>query len=281
MREETELRRLLDDGILSPVSHSDWATPIVPVIKSGGGIRICGDFKITLNPVLHVDQYPLPRIDELFSKLRGGLEFTQIDLSNAYQQVKLNPESKLLTTINTHKGLFVYNRLPFGIANAPAIFQGIMEKILSGIEGVACFIDDILIIGETREKHINRVNKVLKRLENNGLTISINKCNFFKESVTYLGYKIDKHGLHICEDKIKAILEAPIPQDVKQTIIHSARDKLISMLGLSLGLKMADTLELAHQSNHGRGNKVAECEMYSALSFAARLVIGLIIVELP
>lgn len=105
---EAEIDRLVAENILSPVPFSEWATPIVPVAKSDGSIRICGDFKITVNPILLVDKYPLPRIEELFAKLQGGVEFTKIDLSHAYQQVELDDVSKEFTTINTHKGLFRY-----------------------------------------------------------------------------------------------------------------------------------------------------------------------------
>ncbi|XP_056647241.1 uncharacterized protein K02A2.6-like [Diorhabda sublineata] len=146
---EAELDRLVTENILSPVSYSSWATPIAPVAKKNGTIRICGDYKITLNPVLLIDKYPLPRIEELFSKLQGGVEFSKIDRSQAYQQIELGNESKKLTTINTPKGLFSYNRLPFGIASAPAMFQRIMEQILAGLDGVVCFLDDILITGKS------------------------------------------------------------------------------------------------------------------------------------
>lgn len=176
---ERELERLVNDGILIPVSYSQWGTPIVPVVKSDGGIRICGDYKITLNPVLHVDRYPLPLIEDLFHKLQGGIHFTKIDLTNAYQQVELDDDSALLTTISTHKGLFAYKRLPFGINSAPSLFQEIMEKLLAGLNGVVVFIDDILMTGKDEIEHMNRVREVLKRLNDSGFTISMNKCDFF------------------------------------------------------------------------------------------------------
>ena len=104
---EEELFRLQNAGIISPIQFSEWATPIVPVVKSNGTIRICGDYKATVNPILEVDHYPLPDIDELLSQLAGGVSFSKLDLSRAYQQLLLNEKSQELTAINTHKGLFV------------------------------------------------------------------------------------------------------------------------------------------------------------------------------
>ena len=111
-------------------SYSDWAAPIVAVPKPDGTVRICGDYKVTINPVLQIDQYPVPKAEDLFSTLAGGQKFSKFDLSHAYQQMLLTKESRKYVTINTHKGLYQYNRLPFGVASAPAIFQQTMEKIL-------------------------------------------------------------------------------------------------------------------------------------------------------
>ncbi|XGW34785.1 hypothetical protein V3C99_018643 [Haemonchus contortus] len=109
---------------------------LVVVPKPGGKIRICGDYKVTVNPQLDINQYPLPKPDDLFHMLHGGKKFSKVDLSDAYMQVELEESSRMYTTINTHKGLFEYTRIPFGIASAPAIFQRIMEETLAGIEGV-------------------------------------------------------------------------------------------------------------------------------------------------
>ena len=109
---------------------------------------MCGDYKVTVNPVLDVD---LPKPDDIFPTLAGGKHFTTLDLSHAYNQLIMDEESRKLVTVNTHKGLYQYTRLPFGIASAPAVFQRIMNTILQGIEGVACYIDDIIITGRTTE----------------------------------------------------------------------------------------------------------------------------------
>ena len=97
--------------MIEPVNHSEWAAPIVPVPKADGTVRICGDYKVTINPILEIDQYPLLRPEDLFSTLSGGQKFTKMDLSHAYQQILLDEESCHLVTVNTHRGLYRYNRL--------------------------------------------------------------------------------------------------------------------------------------------------------------------------
>ena len=165
---EQELERLEQNGTLCRVEHSEWASPIVPVLKKDGTLRICGDYKVTLNGALQVDQYPLPRPSDLFTCLTGGTKFTKLDLSAAYQQLSLDTESQKLVTINTHKGLFQFTRLPFGIASAPAVFQRTMDTILQGIPQVICYIDDILVTGKAEAEHLSNLEEVLKRLQEHG-----------------------------------------------------------------------------------------------------------------
>lgn len=102
---------------------------MVPVLKPDGSVRLCGDFKVTINPYLMDQKYPLPRIEYLFSQLQRGKTFLKIDLSEAYQQVLLTEESRQLVTISTHKGLFQYTRIPYGVKCAPSIFQNLMEQM--------------------------------------------------------------------------------------------------------------------------------------------------------
>ena len=144
---DRELQRLQQEGILTPVKFSEWATPIVPVPKADGGIRLCGDYKVTINREARIDPYPLPRIEDLFAVLGKGKVFSKLDLTSAYQQVPLEPESRKLTTINMIRGLFEYTRLPFGVSSAPAIFQRVMDTLLVNIPNVAVYLDDILIAG--------------------------------------------------------------------------------------------------------------------------------------
>ena len=121
---DQELKRLQEEGTLEPVDIAEWAAPIVAVLKRDkASVRICGDFRLTVNPVSKLDKYPIPKVEDLFARLRKGKYFTKLDLSQAYQQLPLDEESKKFVVINTHKGLFRYTRLPFGISSAPGIFQ--------------------------------------------------------------------------------------------------------------------------------------------------------------
>ena len=150
---EAELDRLEAEGIIEKIDSSEWAAPIVPIPKGDGNIRVCGDYKITINPYLVVDQHPLLKPEELFSSLSGGQKFSKIDLSHAYQQMVLEEDSCKYVVINTHKGLYRYMRLPFGIASAPAVFQRTMDTILQGVPNVLCYLDDILITGLSEVEH--------------------------------------------------------------------------------------------------------------------------------
>ena len=111
---------------------------------------MCGDFRMIVNPVSKLHHYPLPKVDDLFATLSKGKVFSKIDLTQAYQQLKLSPQPQKYLVINTHKGLFQYTRLPFGVSSAPDIFQKTMESLLQGIPGVIMYVDDILILGQLK-----------------------------------------------------------------------------------------------------------------------------------
>lgn len=181
---------------------------MVPVPKQDGSVRLCGDFKVTVNPVLLVDQHPIPKPEDLLTALAGGQKFSKLDLSQAYQQMLLAEEDRKYTTIHTHQGLYLYTRLPFGIASAPAIFQQAMEKILHGLPQVICYLDDILITGRNNQEHLANLEEVLERLKEWGLPLKKSKCYFMQFSVQYLGFVIDAQGLHTAPDKIKAIRDS-------------------------------------------------------------------------
>ena len=151
---ETELARLERDGVIKPIQFADWAAPIVPVLKGDKqSIRICGDFKLTVNQASKLDKYPIPKIEDLFAQMAGGKFFTKLDMSQAYQQIVLEEELHEYVVINTHRGLFRYNRLPFGVSSAPGIFQRVMESVFRGIPGVVVYLDDILVTGASEEEH--------------------------------------------------------------------------------------------------------------------------------
>jgi hypothetical protein len=140
---EKELSKLQEKGIIYQVKTSEWAAPIVVVPKSDKSIRICEDYKVTVNKCIHEEQYPLPNTEDMFATLAGGKKFTKLDLAQAYSQLELETGSEKYLTINTHQGLYRYNRLAYGVSSAPAIFQSVMDRILNGLPNVMCRIDDI------------------------------------------------------------------------------------------------------------------------------------------
>ena len=213
---EKELDRLQALGVIQPVRFSDWAAPIVPVLKSDGGVRIYGDYKVTINHAARLEKYPIPRIEELFTSLAGGKTFSKLDLSHAYLQIPLDEASRRLVTINTHKGLFEYRRLPLGIVSAPSIFQRVMENLLQGIPRVCVYLDDILVTGSTEEEHLSNLAQVLTRLGTAGTRLKREKCAFMLDRVSYLGHVISCEGLRTGDLKVKAIVDAPDPRDLSE-----------------------------------------------------------------
>ena len=171
---------------------------------------------MTVNPVVDVDQYPLPTAEDIFATLAGGQHFSKLDLSHAYNQLELDDRSKDLLTINTHKGLYRPNRLHYGISSAPAIFQRTMDQIVAGLPGMACYLDDVIITAKSRTEHLQRLEEMLSRLEAAGVRLKKSKCEFFQTQVAYLGHVVDAEGLHPNQDKVTALQDAPRPSNAAE-----------------------------------------------------------------
>ena len=213
---EEELDRLEASGVVKQVEYSEWAAPIVPVPKKNGQFHICGDFKVTINQALDVDQHPLPKPEDLFASLAGGKTFSKLDLSQAYQQLPLDEESTKFVAVNTHRELYCYTRLPFGVASAPALFQKLMDTVLQGISHVICYIDDILVTGTNHKDHLCNLATVFERLRHHNFRLKPDKCKFLKDSVKFLGHTIDADGLHAMPGKVEAIVRAPEPRNIQE-----------------------------------------------------------------
>ena len=139
-----------------------------------------------------VDEYPLPRIKDILASLSEGEKFTKLDLRQAYLHIKMSEESRKYLTVNTHKGLYQFNRSLFGVASAPAIWQRSMEQILRGIPGGHCILDDMIVTGKDSNEHLRNLESVLSRLQEYNLKVNLAKCQFFKERVEFCGHQIDK-----------------------------------------------------------------------------------------
>lgn len=159
---EKELERLEGKGIISKTDRSEWASPIAIAPKADKSIRICGDYKVTINQCR-----------------RGGRLFTKLDLAHA-KQLELDKESEKYLTVNTHHGLYAYHRLSYGVSSVPSIFQGVMDQILQGIDHVTCFLEDILITTGSREDHLKKLGEMMSHLERYGVRMKQSKCEFME-----------------------------------------------------------------------------------------------------
>ena len=213
-----KLEEMERQGVLKRVDHSKFASPMIPVTKNDGDIRICGDYKPTLNPNLETKQYPLPTVEECFQPMVGGQKFTKLDIRQAYNNLRLRDCDQLLTTMNTCKGLYAWTRLPYGISSSTAIFQQVMDQVLQGIDCVVCRVDDILITGQDDETHLTNLEAVVKRLQDAGFKCNLIKTRFMAESAVYLGYLIDKSGIRPCQSKVETLLKAKYPSNLQQLV---------------------------------------------------------------
>lgn len=211
-----EIDRLIQAGVLSPVEASEWGTPIVPVAKNDGTLRICGHYKVTVNPELLIHRHPLPRIEHLIANLQGEVFFSKIDLKEAYAQVPVSEESKKILTISTHRGSFQLNKLPYGIVSAPGFFQRQMKQIFAGMPDVNVFLGDIIIKGKIAEKNVETTSQVLDQLRECGLKLKKKKCELLVRKIRYLGVEIDEHGVHVLRERVETIDKAPAPTTKKE-----------------------------------------------------------------
>ena len=219
-RVEEELDKLEEQGVWRKVQYARWAAPIVPVPKDpknpAGPLRICGDYKITVNKDEPLDSYPVPSTEDQLATFAGGQKFTKLDLSQAYQQLEFDDQSRELLTINTHRGLYQPTRLQFGVHSATGIFQREMDRRLSRIPFVKVRIDDILISGKTDEEHLSNMGQVLRILKESGLTLRRSKCAFLQDEVTYCGYVVGKEGIRPMPSNVEAVQDAPAPTNVSE-----------------------------------------------------------------
>ena len=211
-----QLGELKRTGIIRE-SRSPYASPIVVVRKKTGSLRLCIDYR-TLNRRTIPDQYTTPRIEDALQSLSGAKWFSVMDLKSGYYQIPMNPEDREKTAFITPVGFFEFNRMPQGLSGAPATFQRLMERTVGDMNliEVLVYLDDIIVFGRTLEEHEERLEKVLKRLYEEGLKLSPEKCQFYQSSVHYLGHIVSAEGVSTDPEKLDAVTSWPRPTNVTE-----------------------------------------------------------------
>lgn len=209
------IQQLLAAGIITE-SRSPYASPIVVVRKKNGTIRICIDYR-TLNNRTTPDQYTMPRIDDALDSLSGSQWFSVLDLRSGYYQIEMAEEDKEKTAFICPLGFYQFERMPQGITGAPATFQRLMEKAVGDMHLLEAlvYLDDIIVFGKTLEEHEQRLLKVLDRLEEIGLKVSIDKCQFCQPQVKYVGHIVSANGIATDPEKVEVVKHWKAPTHLK------------------------------------------------------------------
>ncbi|XP_055633245.1 uncharacterized protein K02A2.6-like [Toxorhynchites rutilus septentrionalis] len=190
-------------------------SPMVPVTKDSGEIRLCIDMRQANRAVLR-ETHPFPLVDELLSSMNRAVRFSKIDIKDAYHQVEISETSKPITTFITKHGLFRYQRLMFGVSCAPELFQKVMESVVAGLDGVIVYLDDVVVHGKTQQEHTERLMAVLQRLDEYGVLLNDKKCVYNVRSLEFLGHILSVDGIHPTESRVDLIQRLREPRNVSE-----------------------------------------------------------------
>ena len=212
---DVQLNTWFEQGVIEP-SISPWSAPVVIAYRNGKP-RFCIDYR-RLNAVTTPDEFPIPRQSEILSSLSGAQVLSSLDALSGFTQLELDPADVEKTTFRTHRGLFQFKRMPFGLRNGPSIFQRVMQGILAPHLWLFClvYIDDIVVYSKSYEEHIDHLDLVLEAIERAGITLSPNKCHLFYGSILLLGHKVSCLGLSTHMEKVRAILDLERPKKLAQ-----------------------------------------------------------------
>ncbi|KAJ9517712.1 hypothetical protein QJQ45_004024 [Haematococcus lacustris] len=213
-REEAEVKKQAK-GLIEP-SSSPYGAPILFVQKKDGSLRMCIDYR-ALNKLTVRDRYPLPRIDDLFDKLAGKRVFSSLDLQSGYHQIRITEEDVPKTAFLTPMGQFQFKVLCFGLTNAPATFQRMMNNVFKPLinECVLVYIDDILVMSNTPEEHVQHLRQVLQLMRENKFYAKLAKCEFNKTQLAFLGHIVGSKGIAVDPAKVQVVKEWPTPRNLK------------------------------------------------------------------
>ena len=215
-RVKDELDRMMSMGVISPVDQpTDWCSGMVAVPKKSGSVRICVDLQ-RLNESVLREIHPLPRVDETLAQLAGARVFSKLDANSGFWQIPLDEKSRLLTTFLTPFGRYCFNKLPFGICSASEHFQKEMSRVLEGLEGVVCQVDDVLVHAPDQKTHDARLSAVLARLKEKRVTLNKEKCSFSQPRLKFLGHMVDEHGVSADPEKTAAVSEMSPPRNTTE-----------------------------------------------------------------
>ncbi|BDA51628.1 probable transposon Ty3-G Gag-Pol polyprotein [Coccomyxa sp. Obi] len=207
-----QIRELLDKGHIRP-STSPYGAPILFVKKKDGSFRMCIDYR-ALNKATIKNAYPMPRIDDLLDRLQGATVFSKMDLRSGYHQVRIRKGDEYKTGFRTRDGHYEFTVMPFGLCNAPATFQRLMNGVLPDMgDFVQVYLDDILVFSKTEKEHEEHLRRVLERLREHHLFAKLSKCEFYMREVDFLGHKVSAEGISVEEEKVTAIRDWPTPKN--------------------------------------------------------------------
>ena len=211
---EKNVKTLLDKDIIQREYNSQWSSPCVLVMKKDSTTRFCQDYR-QVNKVSEQDSYRLPRQDESLEALSGAKYVTTADLTSGYHQVALSPEAQKISTFVTKSGLYSFKRTPMGLHGSSHTFERLMETVMRGLqwEELLVYMDDIVVFSPDQESHIERLDRMLHRLQQANLKIKPKKTHLFQKKVEYLGHIVDEHGIHTDPKKIKAIQGMASPKN--------------------------------------------------------------------
>ncbi len=206
---KAQVEDLLKEGHIKP-SSSPFGAPKLFVGKKDGGLRMCIDYKV-LNRQTVKNKFPLPRIDDLLDKLQGASYFTSLDLQSGYHQIDMDPKETPKTAFRTPIGHYEFTVLPFGLTNAPATFQNVMNDMFNDMidDSTIIYLDDILVYSKTKEEHKMHVRQVLQRLKECTYYVRLHKCSFFQPEVPYLGHVVGADGIKVDPKKTQAVQDWP------------------------------------------------------------------------